>query len=91
MQQTEVTNLALDCDLPHKAFAMARIHQIMAKSDQLDGNDAAQRAGGDKVGELSSSGLPLYAVTRVTPHRTSSHIVTYSHIPSPSLTFPDMP
>ena len=49
MQQTEVTNLSLDCDLAHKAFAMARIHQIMSKSDQLDGNDAAQRAGGDKV------------------------------------------
>eukprot|EP00966_Prymnesium_polylepis_P199105 4613903-Prymnesium_polylepis.1 len=52
MQQTEVSSLAIDCGLTHRGFAMARVHQLMAKSDQLDGADAAARAGGDKALEF---------------------------------------
>ena len=36
LQQAEITNLALDCQLTTPEFAMARIHLIMKMSDQAD-------------------------------------------------------
>jgi hypothetical protein len=65
LQQAEVTNFALDCELPTKDFMMTRIHSLMEVSDQTDaeivkrnrfkGDEAttdAQRKGGDNALEL---------------------------------------
>ena len=65
LQQAEVTNFALDCELTTKDFMMTRIHMLMEQSDQTDavvqkrnrfkGDEAttdAQRKGGDNALEL---------------------------------------
>ena len=65
LQQAEVTNFALDCELATKDFMMTRIHMLMEQSDQTDavvvkrnrfkGDEAttdAQRKGGDNALEL---------------------------------------
>ena len=47
MQQTELTNLALDCGLATEAFPMARVQGVFARADQTDDG-----RGGDHALEL---------------------------------------
>ena len=37
MQQTELVDLALDCDLPSEAFPMVRVQNIFERADQVTG------------------------------------------------------
>jgi len=52
MQQTELTDLALDCELASEGFKMARINNIFLRADQVDDtfevNKADSRAGSVK-------------------------------------------
>jgi hypothetical protein len=43
LQQAEVTNFALDCELTTKDFMMSRVHTLMEQSDQKDA--VAKKAG----------------------------------------------
>ena len=65
LQQAEVTNFSLDCQLPTKDFVMTRIHSLMEVSDQSDAVEVKtgrfvgdtrttddQRVGGDNSLEL---------------------------------------
>ena len=38
MQQTELVDLALDCDLPNEAFPMVRVQNIFERADQANGS-----------------------------------------------------
>ncbi len=50
LQQAEVTNFALDCDLATKDFMMTRIHSLMEVSDQQDAKKVmAGRFKGDEL------------------------------------------
>ena len=50
LQQAEVTNFSLDCDLPTKDFMMTRIHTLMEVSDQTDAKKVmAGRFKGDQA------------------------------------------
>ena len=49
MQSSELTNLALDCDLATDAFKMARINMIFTRADQIDDTLVADRSDKRKV------------------------------------------
>ena len=40
MQQTELTNLALDCGIASEAFPMTRVIQIFERADMVDENES---------------------------------------------------
>ena len=52
MQQTELTNLALDCGLATDSFPMARVQGIFERSDQADADAKGIKKGGDNALEL---------------------------------------
>ena len=52
MQQTELTNLALDCGLASDAFPMVRVQNIFERADQEDADAAGVKKGGDNALEL---------------------------------------
>ena len=64
MQSTELTNLALDCELATDNFKMARINTIFQRADQVDDTYVVDKADKRKVkgksAEMGDHGLELH-------------------------------
>ena len=56
MQSTELTNLALDCELPTEKFKMARINTIFQRADQVDSTLKASKSDKRKMEGQAAQG-----------------------------------
>jgi len=74
MQQTELTDLALDCGIASEAFPMARVQNIFERADQV--GDGAAAKGGDNALELHEF---LEAVVMLAFHRFNPKFGTVGH------------
>jgi len=64
LQSTELTNLALDCEIPTDNFKMARVSTIWLRADQVDDTYVADRGDKRKMkgksAEMGDKGLELH-------------------------------
>jgi hypothetical protein len=92
MQQTELQNLALDCELSTEAFNMTRVINIFKRADQVD--DTFQVSKADRrvvTGETAKGGdrgLELHEVPAGPPRSPRSPLAPDAALPAAQLTRP---
>ena len=65
MQKTELTNLALDCELCNSQFTDARLTTLYERADQVDDTLYRDETTGVQKGERGQDGRPRPRAARV--------------------------